>query len=136
MVLIERGANVSIKDKGSQTALLVATEKSGSLPIVEALVNAGIDISFVNKVGNTALHLAAKFNRTDIAELLLNNSTNPRTQNNQGATPGDLARINMVDSFIDATITPAASTSLGYQHKVLVRVVICGVAMAMLKYHS
>ena len=64
-------------DENCNTPLLVAL-KSGQVEFAKRLINKegiGIDITISNKVGSTALHLAAQNGHTNIVELLLSKLT-------------------------------------------------------------
>ena len=54
------------------SAVLAIATKANSKPIVEMLVEAGVDINWQDKDGETALHIAARFGHDDCAQVLLN----------------------------------------------------------------
>jgi ankyrin repeat protein len=76
-LLIEKGADVNLKDKKKNNALQIAIGHSfvkpsdDQLPIMDTLLDAGIDILNKNKYGYTALYLAITKGKTDVVDLLL-----------------------------------------------------------------
>ncbi|MFQ5687393.1 MAG: ankyrin repeat domain-containing protein [Candidatus Scalindua sp.] len=62
---------MNAKNRRHSTALIIATRR-GRLDMVEALINAGADVSVKNKDGYTALKIASKVIRQKkIARMLL-----------------------------------------------------------------
>ena len=60
----------------------------GFLLVINALLDANVDLNYANEDGNTALHIAIIFEHKEIIEMLINhNSINLRLQNNDGLTP-------------------------------------------------
>ena len=60
----------------------------GFLLVINALLDANVDLNFANEDGNTALHIAIIFEHKEIIEMLINNSNiNLRLQNFDGLTP-------------------------------------------------
>ena len=60
----------------------------GFLLVINALLDANVDLNYANEDGNTALHIAIIFERKEIIEMLINhNSINLRLQNNDDLTP-------------------------------------------------
>lgn len=53
------------------SAVLAIATKANFKPIVEMLVEAGVDINWQDKDGETALHIAARFGHKECAEVLL-----------------------------------------------------------------
>ncbi|KAK3304381.1 Glycerophosphoryl diester phosphodiesterase family-domain-containing protein [Chaetomium strumarium] len=53
------------------SAVLAIATKANLKPIVEMLVDAGVDINWQDKVGETALHIAARFGHDECARVLL-----------------------------------------------------------------
>ncbi len=53
------------------SAVLAIATKANSKPIVEMLVEAGVDINWQDKDGDTALHIAARFGHDECAQVLL-----------------------------------------------------------------
>lgn len=65
--------------------------KSGDTPAVMELLSKGIDANYCDKQGLSLLHLAALFNRTDIAFALMKSGASLDCKNLQGETPLDCA---------------------------------------------
>lgn len=60
---------------------------------VRKLLNEGVNANYCDKQGSTPLHLAALFNQTDIAFILMNHGASLEKKNAQGETPLDCAPI-------------------------------------------
>lgn len=73
-VLINSGANVNAISKNilKESVLSNACSKKGNSNIVKTLINSGANLSIKNKNGKTALDLAIKFNKYNIAKYLAN----------------------------------------------------------------
>ncbi|XP_006657964.2 vacuolar protein sorting-associated protein 27 isoform X2 [Oryza brachyantha] len=65
--------------------------KSGDIKAVKKLLSQGVDCNYCDKQGFTLLHLAALFNQTEIALILIDNGANVQSKNGQGETPLDCA---------------------------------------------
>ena len=63
-----------------------------SQEIVKTLIELGCDVNARNYSGNTPLHLAAKLNAFDIAQILLTAKADYRIKNNAGKTPSSIIR--------------------------------------------
>ena len=60
----------------------------GFLLVINALLDANVDLNYANEDGNTALHIAIIYEHKEIIEMLINNSNiNLRLQNFDGLTP-------------------------------------------------
>ena len=68
--LLKYGAQVDALDTDFQTPLF-QTALSGSLPIMELLLNHRANIDHTDGNGNTALHMAAKFGNSAIVKAFL-----------------------------------------------------------------
>jgi ankyrin repeat protein len=68
---------------------VISASKYGAKNIVNLLIlkQNNIDINFQDQEGNTALHLAALYNHTDIVKLLLEHKSDINIKNNLGITP-------------------------------------------------
>ncbi|KAG8079718.1 hypothetical protein GUJ93_ZPchr0007g6285 [Zizania palustris] len=65
--------------------------KNGDIKAVKILLSKGVDSNYCDKQGFTLLHLAALFNQTEIALILMDNGANIQSKNGQGETPLDCA---------------------------------------------
>jgi len=65
--------------------------KSGDVNGVKKLLSQGVDSNYCDKQGFTLLHLAALFNQTEIAFILMDHGANVQSKNGQGETPLDCA---------------------------------------------
>jgi len=65
--------------------------KSGDGPGVTQLLKAGASAQYVDRTGNTLVHLAAMFNRIDLVQLLVKHGADVNTKNPAGETAIDLA---------------------------------------------
>lgn len=59
------------KDISKSSAVLALATKSNFTNIVRLLVNAGVDINWQDEMGETALHVAARFGHAECAKILL-----------------------------------------------------------------
>ena len=69
--LLERGADVNIKDDLDNTALMAAA-RSGNIEIVKLLIDKGADVNAVNNYNETALISALKYRKAETARLIMN----------------------------------------------------------------
>ncbi|KAK9085864.1 hypothetical protein Sjap_026275 [Stephania japonica] len=65
--------------------------KNGDTTAVKKLLSEGVDANYCDKQGLSLLHLAAVFNQTEIAFLLMDNGARLDCKNAQGETPIDCA---------------------------------------------
>ncbi len=86
--LIERGANVDIKDYRGQTALhTVAVKNDGNTEAIQKLVEAHAKLDITDNEGLTPLHIAVQNDRRDTVELLIQLGADVNRQDLQGRTP-------------------------------------------------
>ncbi len=67
--LVEKGADINIKDEYGATALLYAADK-GHADIVKYLISKGADVHLRTKNGKTALSLAIKYKNDEVIKIL------------------------------------------------------------------
>ena len=79
--LIERGAGTSNDDVDGETLLLQAIREGANLELFKMLiVQLKEDVNAVDsEMGETSLHLAARLNRADLIELLIQHQKDPMT---------------------------------------------------------
>ncbi|KAJ1291903.1 hypothetical protein BS78_02G351700 [Paspalum vaginatum] len=83
----DRGlSNYEVSGEGLREAI-----KSGDVKGVKKLLSQGVDSNYCDKQGFTLLHLAALFNQTEIALILMDHGANVQSKNGQGETPLDCA---------------------------------------------
>jgi ankyrin repeat protein len=106
-LLMDKGANPSVKTKDGSTPLMVAsglgarrggdeevTEAEGRadpLDAIKLFLNAGADVNSANALGNTALHYAAQTGANRIVEFLAASGAKLDAKNKDGKTPLDVA---------------------------------------------
>lgn len=59
------------KNNSQSSAILALATKSNFVVIVKLLVDSGVDINWQDEIGETALHVAARFGHRDCAKILL-----------------------------------------------------------------
>jgi len=69
-LLLERGADVNLRDKETEATALIAAAHQGHVQVVEVLLQKGADISAKDKTGKTALSEATRYNHEDVVKLL------------------------------------------------------------------
>ena len=89
-LLVEKGANVEIKDDENKTPVIHAIE-SNSLDVVQYLLDFGCDRDRVDDNGWTYLHFAAYHGHLEIAQLLMRYGAKLDALTNSGELPADLA---------------------------------------------
>ncbi|MCL7039540.1 hypothetical protein MKW94_012094 [Papaver nudicaule] len=65
--------------------------KNSDTAAVKKLLSEGVDANYCDKQGLSLLHLAALFNQTEIAFILMDNGANLEYKNQQGETALDCA---------------------------------------------
>lgn len=90
-LLLESGANITIKCRHQRTLLHKAVSKNNSA-MVKVLLCHQADIHSKDCNGNTALHLAAEHAQRDIVTMLLKAGADPHIKNNKGHLPEKLAK--------------------------------------------
>ena len=74
------------------TPLHVAAERPGQEEILEVLLISGCKVNARNKVGRTALHVAAKLGQHENLKVLLDGGANPKSRDKFGLTPLEVAQ--------------------------------------------
>ncbi|EQB45096.1 glycerophosphoryl diester phosphodiesterase [Colletotrichum gloeosporioides Cg-14] len=107
-------------------AVLAMATKSNYKVIVEMLVEAGVDINWQDKTGETALHLAARFGHDEIAKVLLKGTDEQKAdleigENSYAWTPLHVAAVDghlsMAQLLVDAGAEVAKADSSGWTAK-------------------
>ena len=90
-LLIAKGADLSVKTKHGETALVLATA-TGQREVVELLIEKGAAINANGSSDEgTALHVACTMGKREIAELLINRGADINVRDLGGTTPLDRA---------------------------------------------
>ncbi|WP_199617707.1 ankyrin repeat domain-containing protein [Paenibacillus alkalitolerans] len=95
--LLDRGADINLKGKDGKlnNTALHASIAGNHINIVKLLLTHGADINSQcegeTRKGFTPLHVAAHFNRFEIAKMLLENGANPLMRNSESLTPSEYA---------------------------------------------
>lgn len=87
--------------------------KGGDVKGVKKLLTQGVDSNYCDKQGFTLLHLAALFNQTEIALILMDHGANVESKNGQGETPLDCAPAMLQYKMRQRVEELAASASKG-----------------------
>jgi len=87
----KKGVNVNLLDEDRTSPLHVAS-RSGSLQVVEELINSGATVNMADMAGWTPLHVAAYYQRPLICHLLLKKGADAYLMSRQGETPWDMVR--------------------------------------------
>ncbi|CAH1414200.1 unnamed protein product [Lactuca virosa] len=85
-ILLDRGADVNLKNNGGRTALHYAASK-GWLKVAEILLSNGAKINSKDKVGCTPLHRAASTGKSELCELLIEEGADIDAVDRAGQTP-------------------------------------------------
>ena len=90
MRLFSRGADVNQATASGNTPLMLAA-RLGSLPLIQALLQAGAKIDERNNFGNTALMIAASEGRADAARALVAAGADKSLRNKKREKAADVA---------------------------------------------
>ncbi|CAH8369591.1 unnamed protein product [Eruca vesicaria subsp. sativa] len=100
-LLLERGANMEIKDEDEAIPLHDACAGAGYLEIVELLFSRATGPEYVKRMietidveGDTPLHHAARGEHVNVINFLLSSGASPTIKNSYGKTPSELADVN------------------------------------------
>lgn len=101
------------KTVGKSGAVLALATKSNYSVIVQMLVDAGVDINWADKTGETALHVAARFGHKECAEVILKGSDSQKanvemTENSYSWTPLHVAAVDGSLSVVELLIAAGA----------------------------
>eukprot|EP00730_Choanoeca_flexa_P001939 TRINITY_DN10849_c0_g1_i2.p1 TRINITY_DN10849_c0_g1~~TRINITY_DN10849_c0_g1_i2.p1 ORF type:complete len:1316 (+),score=305.33 TRINITY_DN10849_c0_g1_i2:29-3976(+) len=92
-LLLKLNCNTHAVNNAQQTPLQLAFERRLE-PVAQMLIAHGAARGYTDAAGNTALHLAAKYQAVNIATLLLEQGAEVDRKNSNGQRPIDLAMIN------------------------------------------
>lgn len=98
-ILLDRGANVNIKDHGGDTALIEATP-FGSEAVIRMLLEKGADVNAKEADGDTPLILATTSGYDNIVRLLLEFKADISAKNDVGDTALTIAQRNKYEAIV------------------------------------
>ena len=85
-VLVDRGADLNLRDRGGRTALHHALTTRESSGYASELVRNGADVNAQDKHGRTPLFYAVSINSRDLVKQLLESGADPRIRDERGKT--------------------------------------------------
>ena len=91
-LLLAAGADVKVRNDHGESALHWAALSGNPETIRRLLAVKGIDANLRDEKGNLPLHGAADGGHDGAVKLLLPRTSDPRSKNSSGLTPGDIAR--------------------------------------------
>ena len=86
-LLLAHGVNVNAKGQLSLSALARTTGYRNNIEIMKLLLAHGADMNTRNKFGQTPLHGAADYGRTEAMQILLQHGADPHAKDDNGQTP-------------------------------------------------
>ena len=89
LFMIYPNSLIDSRDSSNNTLLLIAS-KTGSLEIVQLLLNKGANPNSINDQGDSALHFALAFGNHEVADKLITYGADQTIKNNMRKTPWDL----------------------------------------------
>ena len=84
--LIKFKCNIHMKDKFESNALHYSCYAKKLTPVVEKLLENGLSPNEPNTQGDTAMHIAAKEDKTDLIDVLIKHKGELNKQNGAGLT--------------------------------------------------
>ncbi|XP_072973566.1 uncharacterized protein [Typha angustifolia] len=84
--LVQGSADYDVSGEGLREAI-----KKSDVTAVRKLLSEGVDANYCDRQGSTLLHLAALFNQTEIALILMDSGASLERKNAQGETPLECA---------------------------------------------
>ena len=82
------GVDPDVRDRFGNTPLIVAAQNNRKR-ISKMCVKAGVPLSAVNNMGNSALHYCYSYGYFELGEYLVSKGADPRVRNAEGKTPRD-----------------------------------------------
>lgn len=86
-LLVSHGAAINAKDTHNNEPLFYAARGNGSKSFVDFIIASGADINNASKIGETALHLAARLDSLGALESMIINGANANIKDIIGRTP-------------------------------------------------
>ena len=85
-ILLERGADTTIRDKYGGSPLERASE-NGHVEVIRVLLQYGADVTAQDNTGTTPLHKSSAYGQPESARVLLEHGANVHAKNMDGVTP-------------------------------------------------
>jgi ankyrin repeat protein len=85
-LIVNRGADINIRDANNNTALHLAAE-SGRVDIIKLLLDEGMSVNLTNTNDSTPLHVSAKFGHLEATKTLVERGAAINNTNKIGVTP-------------------------------------------------
>jgi ankyrin repeat protein len=118
--LIEKGANIHVKDYWDTTALLRVCDpsniKGDKVGTAKILIENGVDINVPDKEGYTPIFKASSSGNIELVKLLLKNGANPNIQTNYGDPPLDITKCSDNKKIVHLLIEAGAKTAEELKH--------------------
>jgi len=92
-LIVNRGANINIRDANKNTVLHIAAEK-GSVDIMKLLLDKGMSVNLTDTEESTPLHLSAQFSNLEATKFLVERGAAINNTNKYGNTPLMEAAVN------------------------------------------
>jgi len=84
--IVNRGADINIRDANNNTALHLATH-SGSIDIIQLLLDKEMSVNLTNTNDSTLLHVSAQFGNLEATKILVERGAALNNTNKYGVTP-------------------------------------------------
>ena len=82
------------KGEDNINARLLKLSKSGTAQEISEILEAGANVNTTTREKDTALHLAAGYNTSDVVMALINAGADVNAKNKEGKTPADIVKLN------------------------------------------
>ncbi len=130
-VLLDRGADPSIRTRNNTTALMAAAglnwvdisslgTEQASIDAITLLLDRGVDINATNDDGETAAHGAAQRGADKVLQFLFDRGAKLDVKNNEGRTPNDEA-LGQLEESGDTARRPVRTSTLELLKRLLAR---------------
>ncbi len=110
-ILIDKGANLDLRDYEDETALLIASQR-GRTEIVKLLLSKGAKLDLKDKEGETALMKASEKGHKDVCKILIDKGAKMDLQTNSGFTALMMASMNEKTEIVKLLLEKGARIDL------------------------
>jgi hypothetical protein len=100
--ILDRGADLEVRDKHQWTALFHAVVMAGSTQVIKLLLDRGANVNAVDKGGFTPLHFAAERGVVEIVTMLLEKGAKPDVKTDLGQKPIECTKKESIRKLITA----------------------------------